>query len=48
MCLKDHISILEWSNSPSEDVVIGLVSAIERDTGLTVPWWGEGASTGVK
>lgn len=30
------------------DVVIGLVSGMESETGRTAPWCGEGARTGVK
>lgn len=36
-----------WS-SPSVDVVMGLVSGMESETGRTAPWCGEGAKTGVK
>lgn len=38
----------DCTNSPSVDVVMGLVSGIESETGRTAPWCGEGARTGVK
>lgn len=35
-------------NSPSVEVVMGLVSGMDSETGRTAPWCGEGARTGVK
>lgn len=37
----------DW-DSPSVEVVMGLVSGMDSETGRTVPWCGEGARTGVK
>lgn len=36
------------ADPPSVDVVMGLVSGMESETGRTAPWCGEGARTGVK
>lgn len=35
-------------DSPSVEVVMGLVSGMDSETGRTAPWCGEGAKTGVK
>lgn len=40
--------VLDRTDSPSVDVVMGLVSGMESETGRTAPWCGEGARTGVK
>ena len=47
-CLVFGGSVTAGAYSPSVDVVMGLVSGMDSETGRTVPWCGEGARTGVK
>lgn len=46
--MEEWLSVLDARDSPSVDVVMGLVSGMESETGRTAPWCGEGARTGVK
>lgn len=43
-----EVSVTDGRASPSVDVVMGLVSDMESETGRTAPWCGEGARTGAK